>query len=156
MWLSKHAEVVSKLEGEDDEEDDVPETIEMVVEGENQRKDVKSNKKPNEDRKLSLLTKERMTKLEDLNSRFTICESQFNSLMETLETTSDHDDRMKIKGALTQLYGDLELQYVEIDSIVVGDLQSGKKEAKARKNLTMQVESTAGVCEKRHKAITFV
>ena len=132
-----------KLEGEDDEEDDVPETIEMVVEGENQRKDVKSNKKPNEDRKLSLLSKERMTKLEDLNSRFTICESQFNSLMETLETTSDHDDRMKIKGALTQLYGDLEeLQYVEIDSIVVGDLQSGKKEAKeARKNLTMQVEA---------------
>ena len=29
-----------KLEGEDDEEDDVPETIEMVVEGGNQQNDV--------------------------------------------------------------------------------------------------------------------
>ena len=37
MWLSEHAEVVSKIEGEDDEEDDVPETIEMVVEGGNQQ-----------------------------------------------------------------------------------------------------------------------
>ena len=63
--------------------------------------------------------------------------------METLETTSDYDGKMKIKGALSQLHGDLEeLQYVEIDSIVVGDLQSGKKEAKeARKHLTMQVEA---------------
>ena len=63
--------------------------------------------------------------------------------METLKTTSDHDGKMRIKGALSQLYGELEeLQNVEIDSIVVGDLQSGRKKAKeARKQLTKQVEA---------------
>ena len=115
----------------------------MVVEGGNQQNDINTGETPNKDRKLSLLSRQRMTKLEVLNGRLTNCQSQFNSLMETLETTSDYDGKMKIKGALSQLHGDLEeLQYVEIDSIVVGDLQSGKKEAKeARKHLTMQVEA---------------
>lgn len=130
-----------KLEGEDDEESGVPDTIEMIVEGGNQLND--SNEVIKQDRKLSVLSRQRMAKLEDLHSRFTISQTQFNSLMETLKATSDHDGKMRIKGALSQLYGELEeLQNVEIDSIVVGDLQSGRKKAKeARKQLTKQVEA---------------
>ena len=41
-----------KLEGEDDEEDDVPETIEMVVEGGNQQNDINTGETPNKDRKI--------------------------------------------------------------------------------------------------------
>ena len=130
-----------KLEGEDDEESGVPDTIEMIVEGGNQPND--SNEVVKQDRKLSFLSRQRMAKLEDLRSRFTISQTQFNNLMETLKTTSELDGKMRVKGALSQLYGELEeLQNVEIDSIVVGDLQSGRKKAKeARKQLTKQVEA---------------
>eukprot|EP00944_MAST-04C_sp_MAST-4C-sp1_P011016 g11016.t1 len=95
------------------------------------------------DRKLSVLSRQRIMKLDDLNTRFDVCQSEFNGLMETLKRTSRRSDKMKIKDALSQLYGNLEkLQYVEIDSVVVGDLQSGQKEAKeARKRLTKQVET---------------
>ena len=95
------------------------------------------------DRKLSVLSRQRIMKLDDLNTRFDVCQSEFKGLMETLKRTSRHSDKMKIKDALSQLYGNLEkLQYVEIDSVVVGDLQSGQKEAKeARKRLTKQVET---------------
>ena len=95
-------------------------------------------------------------KLDDLNSRFNVCQSEFNGLIDTLRHTTKHADRMKIKDALSQLYGNLEkLQYMEIDSIVVGDLQSGQKEAKeARKRLTKQVTNLLNAVKDKVKQLS--
>jgi hypothetical protein len=93
------------------------------------------------DRKMSVQSRQRIMKLDDINNRVGVCKSEFNGLMDTLRISNNHTDKMKIKDALSQLYGNLEkLQFVEIDSVVVGDLQSGQKEAReVRKRLTKQV-----------------
>jgi hypothetical protein len=93
------------------------------------------------DRKMSVQSRQRIMKLDDINNRVGVCQSEFNGLMDTLRISNNHTDKMKIKDALSQLYGNLEkLQFVEIDSVVVGDLQSGQKEAReVRKRLTKQV-----------------
>ena len=108
------------------------------------------------DRKMSVQSRQRIMKLDDLNTRFNVCQSEFNGLIDTLRHTTKHADRMKIKDALSQLYGNLEkLQYVEIDSIVVGDLQSGQKEAKeARKRLTKQVTNLLNAVKDKVKQLS--
>merc|ERR1711998_782484 len=108
------------------------------------------------DRKMSVQSRQRIMKLDDLNTRFGVCQSEFNGLIDTLRLTTKHADRMKIKDALSQLYGNLEkLQYVEIDSIVVGDLHSGQKEAKeARKRLTKQVTNLLNAVKDKVKQLS--
>ena len=105
---------------------------------------------------MSVQSRQRIMKLDDLNSRFNVCQSEFNCLIDTLRHTTKHADRMKIKDALSQLYGNLEkLQYMEIDSIVVGDLQSGQKEAKeARKRLTKQVTNLLNAVKDKVKQLS--
>ena len=97
-------------------------------------------------------------KLDDLNTRFDVCQSEFNGLMETLKRTSRRSDKMKIKDSLSQLYGNLEkLQYVEIDSVVVGDLQSGQNGSQgSSKAIDQASRNVAHLREECRQAVTIV
>lgn len=99
-------------------------------------------------KKYSILSEQRLVKLEDIRHRVDVITSEYDGLMKILEDLDVNSKEgkeavFKIKNECAQLFGTLEkLQFKEIDAVLVGDLTTGQADARAaRKKLTHDVNA---------------